>query len=85
MKIFKRILLVMGVLVVAFGLFMYFYLKKAHSSFYDYYAYRGCEQLVKKAEDYGICKIKSGQAIKIVKFKDKWYLDGDLPSGFLFF
>lgn len=58
-------------------------LHKAHSSFEDYYIFRDCRQLVTKTDDYGICKIDSGQVIKIVKFKNKWYLDGDLPWGCL--
>lgn len=84
-KKFKWVLLAIGILTAGFIICMYFYLKKAHSSFYNYYAYRGCEQLVKKADEYGICKIKSGEVIKIVKFQGKWYLDGNLPKGFLSF
>ena len=55
------------------------YLRKAHSTFENYYAFRGCTQLVEKSGDYGICKIASGQDIKIVKYNNNWYLDGDLP------
>lgn len=61
------------------------YLSKAHSTFKNYYAFRGCTSLVTKTNDYGICKTSGGQTIKIVKFKNKWYLDGDLPCGFLCF
>lgn len=55
-------------------------LKKVHSTFENYYAFRGCTQLAKKASTYGLCKLSSGQTIKIVKFHGKWYLDGDLPT-----
>lgn len=67
------------ILVFIFMVNQWFYLRKAHSTFENYYAFRGCVQLLKKAEDYGICKTNTGQTIKIVKYEDKWYLDGDLP------
>lgn len=54
--------------------------QKAHSSFGNYYAFRGCEQLIKRAPDYGICKTASGKTIKMVEFRGKWYLDHDLPT-----
>lgn len=54
-------------------------LNKAHSSFEDYYAFRGCTTLLERADTYGICKTGSGSTIKIVKYEGKWYLDGDLP------
>ena len=62
-----------------------FVLQRAHSTFENYYAFRGCVQLISKTNDYGICRIASGKTIKIVKFSGKWYLDGDLPCGFLCF
>ena len=55
------------------------YLRKAHSTFENYYAFRGCISLVKRTNDYGICKLSSGQEIKIVRFQNRWYLNGDLP------
>ena len=78
-------ILVAGIVVLALAVEQYFYLRKAHSTFEDYYAFRGCQKLVEKTDSYGTCKINSGQTIKIVKFKGKWYLDGDLPCGFLCF
>lgn len=59
----------------------FFILKKAHSTFENYFAFRGCEKLMEKTKDYGTCKTKSGETIKIVKYQDQWYLDGDLPWG----
>lgn len=74
------LLLVLGVVIfLLFAVNQYFYLRKAHSTFENYYAFRGCVKLIQKTNTYGICKTSSGQTIKIVKFKDKWYLDGDLP------
>lgn len=61
------------------------YLDKAHSTFENYYAFRGCTNLLERKDNYGICKTSSGETIKIVKYKDKWYLAGDLPCGFLCF
>jgi len=66
-------------LVLAFGISQWLYLRKAHSTFENYYAFRGCVQLLEKTDDYGTCVTNSGQTIKIVKYQNKWYLDGDLP------
>ncbi len=54
-------------------------LRTAHSSFENYYNFRGCVSLVKKTKTYGICKLSSGKTIKLVLFQNKWYLDNDLP------
>ena len=57
------------------------YLRKAHSTFENYYVFRGCVQLLEKTDTYGTCKTNSGQVIKIVKYNNgRWYLDGDLPT-----
>jgi len=74
-----------GTLIFLFGVNQVLYLQKAHSTFENYYAFRGCTQLLVRTGDYGLCKTGSGQTIKIVKFQGKWYLDGDLPCGFLCF
>ncbi len=88
-KIKTRIILIVLILVTAialcFGIYWTLYLQKAHSTFENYYAFRGCTQLLSKTDLYGICKTNSGQVIKIVRFQGKWYLDGDLPCGFLCF
>lgn len=54
-------------------------LRKAHSTFENYYAFRDCKNLLKKTDTYGLCQLSSGQTIKLVEFRGKWYLDGDLP------
>jgi len=84
MKLLKNkkvvtITLLAAVLVFIFIINQWLYLRKAHSTFENYYAFRGCVQLLKKTADYGICKTNAGQTIKIVEYKNKWYLDGDLP------
>jgi len=91
MKIYSRnrvlvIALLIGVIMIAlFGISQVLYLKKAHSTFENYYAFRGCVRLLERTGEYGTCKLSDGKIIKIVEFKDNWYLDGDLPCGFLCF
>jgi hypothetical protein len=65
--------------VVIFGVREMYVVDKAHQTFENYYAFRGCVKLLNRTPDYGICQTDSGQTIKIVKFHNKWYLDGDLP------
>ena len=74
-----------GLLVFVFGVYQVLYLRKAHSTFENYYAFRGCTELLEKTQDYGICKTNTGQNIKLVKFDNRWFLDGDLPCGLLCF
>lgn len=74
----------LALVLVLLSVWQILLLRKAHSSFENYYAFRGCAQLLEKRDDHGICKISSGKTIKIVKYKGRWYLDGDLPCGSLF-
>jgi len=88
LKKHKNKLIIAGIILVAliiFGSYQVITLNKAHSTFDNYYAFRGCAQLISQTDDTGVCKLASGQIIKIVKFENKWYLDGDLPCGFLCF
>jgi hypothetical protein len=82
-KKYKAILIF--VVLVGLGLLIllirqFFLLRAAHSTFENYYAFRGCVQLIDKGADYGICKTSSGDTIKIVEIQGKWYLDGDGPG-----
>ena len=79
-KIIITLYAVILIIVLYFGLSQFLLLQKAHSTFENYYAFRGCFQLLERTPDYGICKIASGQTIKIVKIQNKWYLDGDGPG-----
>lgn len=54
-------------------------LHKAHSTFENYYAFRGCQQLLSRTDTAGTCRLASGKIIKLVQVKGKWYLAGDLP------
>lgn len=76
--IFGAVLLVFGLVFIK----QFITVRKAHSTFENYYAFRGCEQLIKRTSTYGICKTSGGQTIEIVVFRGKWYLDGDLPNCF---
>lgn len=81
-KSLKKIVVVGTIVTVLLGLLAIHqtaYLKRAHSTFENYYVFRGCSQLLTKTDTYGLCKTKSGQTIKIINYNDLWYLDGDLP------
>jgi hypothetical protein len=84
MKNKKIITIFLFVVIIIFtiGTIQFFILRKAHSTFANYYAFRGCVQLLEKTDTYGICKLSSGQTIKLVNIRGKWYLDGDGPGIF---
>ena len=78
----KTIVSIVLLLVVATGVYFVYTvhrLNAAHSTFENYYAFRGCVQLLDKTDTYGDCKLANGSTIRIVKYQNKWYLDGDLP------
>ena len=58
----------------------YFVLQKAHSTFDNYYAFRGCTELISTTTTSGVCKTGSGDTITIVLINGKWYLQGDGPG-----
>ncbi len=66
-------------ILVTFAIHEAIVVDKAHQTFENYYGFRGCTQLISRTADSGTCKTSSGQTVKIVKFNNKWYLDGDLP------
>lgn len=77
------IVILAAALFFFFGVSQVLSLQKAHSTFDDYYKFRGCTELLGKTADSGFCRVANGHVIKIVKYQGKWYLDGDLPCGFL--
>lgn len=79
----KRLILIIVIIAIIFSVYQIRFLNKAHSTFDNYFSFRGCTQLVVRTSTYGVCKLASGKNIKIVLYHDKWYLDGDLPTGFL--
>lgn len=79
-KIVWAVIVVLIVAAGAFAIDQYFVLQKAHSTFDNYYAFRGCTQLLSKTDTSGICTTSSGQTITIVEINGKWYLQGDGPG-----
>ncbi len=80
----KIILIVASLLIIgagAFGMYQNHRLNLAHSTYENYYAFRGCVKQLDKTDSYGTCQLADGLTIKIVAFKGKWYLDGDLPAS----
>ena len=84
-KILIFLIIILVLIFAGFSIYWLYILNVAHSTFENYYDFRGCTELIEKTDTYGTCKISSGQTIKIVKLNNKWYLDGDLPCGFLCF
>ena len=83
----RRFYVFSGVIVMALvvaSVWYVLYLQKAHSSFENYYAFRGCVRLIERTDAYGICSLADGKTIKIVLYQGRWFLDGDLPGDGLF-
>ena len=80
----KRIIVAIVILLVAaaaaFALGQFFLLQKAHGTFDNYYAFRGCTQLISTTTTSGVCKTASGDTITIVEINGEWYLQGDGPG-----
>jgi hypothetical protein len=79
----KITLAIIGIVVIAFAAFaidQFLVLQKAHSTFDNYYAFRGCVQLLSRTDTDGVCKTASGDTITIVLINGKWYLQGDGPG-----
>lgn len=79
----RKLLLILAsgltVAALVLGIEQFIVLRKAHSTFENYYAFRGCTSLVTSTDSYGICQLPSGGTIKIVEYRGKWYLNNDLP------
>lgn len=75
----KNIAIVLIIILVigALGLYQIHTLNVAHSSFENYYKFRGCVELMEKTDTYATCKLSSGETIKLVQVDNKWFLDGD--------
>ncbi len=67
------------VITIGIGASQIALLQKAHASFKNYAAFRGCQTVTSRTDTSGACTLASGQNIKIVQFRGRWYLDGDLP------
>ena len=64
----------------AFAINQFLILQRAHSTFDNYYAFRGCTELISTTTTSGVCKTASGDTITIVEINGKWYLQGDGPG-----
>ncbi len=69
-----------GLLLVALAGWQVAILHKAHSSFTNYAAFRGCTTITSQSNASGTCTLASGQTITMVQFRGRWYLAGDLPA-----
>jgi hypothetical protein len=72
------IVIIIILIIGTFGLYQIHALDVAHSSFENYYKFRGCTELLEKTDNYATCKLSSGKTIKLVQVNNKWFLDGDL-------
>lgn len=81
-KYLPRLLFVCVLLVSGYGGYTWWQLRIAHSTFENYYHFRGCQQLVSRTATSGVCALTSGATITIVSDQGKWYLKGDEPGGF---
>ena len=81
-------ILIISLIVCGLGIFVIYQMTityNAHNTFDGYCQWRGLA-VESQAGDYGYCKnLATGKEYKIVLFKGRWYLDGDLPCGFLCF
>ena len=78
----KPVIIVIALILVLFAAlcaYQAYRVEVAHSTFDNYYAFRGCTQLLTKTDTSATCSLASGQVITIVQVNNKWYLDGDLP------
>ena len=73
------VVLVAGLVCASLLGYYFRYLRRAHSTFENYYAFRGCSKLIEKTDTFGVCQLPDGSKLKLVLFNNRWYLDGDLP------
>ena len=86
----KNLLIILAVIIIfcALGFFVIHQMTttyNAHNTFDGYCKWRGLV-VVNKFSDYGYCQdLRTGKEFKIVLYNGRWFLDGDLPCGFLCF
>lgn len=77
------ILIFLFIALLSFLTYQVISTNKAHTTFEGYCKWRGLG-VESKSDTFGYCKdTKTGEIYKMVLFENKWYLDGDLPCGFL--
>lgn len=81
----RKLLVIVALILWVFVSFEMITTYKAHDTFDGYCKWRWLA-VESKANNYGYCKnTKTGKEYKIVLFGGRWYLDWDLPCGFLCF
>lgn len=79
-KILWAVVVLLLLVIGGLALDQFVVLQKAHSTFDNYYAFRGCTQLISSTTTSGVCKTASGQTITIVEIGGRWFLQGDGPG-----
>lgn len=77
-----KIIMVVVSMAIIIVISQIIYLHKAHSTFDNYYRFRGCVQLLNKTDTSAQCTLPSGQVITLEQINNKWYLQGDGPGKF---
>ena len=80
--LWAQIAAIVIIILAAVAIWQSVILHKAHSSFANYAAFRGCSTITSQTDTSGTCTLASGTTIKIIKFRGKWYLNNDLPVCF---
>lgn len=81
-NVFLTVALSVFIIFLVFCIWKVLYLRRMHSTFENYYKFRGCRELIEKNDVSAVCRLSDDKLIKIVKYKDRWFLDGDLPGSF---
>jgi hypothetical protein len=78
----KKIILILVILVIggAFMGYRIYTVNLAHSTFENYYKFRGCTELLEKTAAFATCKLADGEVINLIQVNGKWYLEGDGPK-----
>jgi hypothetical protein len=76
----KKVILLTVLIIIALVGYRVYSVNLAHSTFENYYKFRGCTELLEKTDTYATCKIEGGKIIKIIQVNGKWYLEGDGPK-----
>lgn len=79
-KFLIKIIIALVVLSAIFVGYQMYVVYKAHLTFENYAAFRGCQSTPNKTATSSDCTLKSGQTIKLVEIDGKWFLEGDGPG-----
>ncbi len=74
----RYVWIIILVAIATFVIWQFITLQKAHSSFINYAAFRGCTDITSQTATSGTCTLANGQSITMVQVNGRWYLQGDL-------